>query len=127
MLWLLTLWVIPVATFLLARRKAPAKLWRTTGVAFGAVAAPASLGLYGLYMVSPITAVFGIFGLVLVSLHGPPGYNLSILFGLVPPGCIVEGVRQHASIEALNGIVWATAYGGLGWIVDVIRARRKRG
>jgi hypothetical protein len=77
-------------------------------------------------MVSPITAVFGIIGLVLVSFHDPPGYNLSILFGLVPPGCIVEGFRQHASIEALNGIVWATAYGSLGWVADGIRARRKR-
>jgi hypothetical protein len=27
---------------------------------------------------------------------------------------------------ALNGIVWATAYGMLGWFVDMIRGRRKR-
>jgi hypothetical protein len=125
MFWLLALWSIPVTAFLVARRYAAAKLWRVVGVAFGAVVTPASLGLTCV-SVGPMSPFFEMIGFVLVLLHETPGYKLSILFGLVPPGCIVEGLRQHASIEALNGVVWATAYGGLGWVVDVIRARRKR-
>jgi hypothetical protein len=66
-------------------------LWRNTGVAFGLVAAPASLGLYGLYFIGPIAALLGMLGLVLTLFHGSPGYNLAVALGLMPSHTVTSG------------------------------------
>lgn len=122
---LLLLWLVPVAAFLFARRRAPAYLWRVTGFCFGAVVSPAATGLYGLYFVGPIAALLGLIGLPLAMLHGPPGYNLAIALGLVPPRTVVQGF-QHVYIELLNAVVWSVVYGLLGAAIDFIRRRRVR-
>ena len=123
--FLIFLWLVPVAALLLSRRLAPSFLWRITGVCFGAVVSPASLGLYSLYFVGPAAALFvlGMLGLLLMLLHGTPGYYLAILLGFVPAGTVVDG-RLNMYIELPNAIIWGTAYGSLGWVIDLIRNRR---
>ena len=39
---LLALWAVPVMTLLWARRRAPKKVWRLTGISLGLIVAPAS-------------------------------------------------------------------------------------
>jgi hypothetical protein len=114
---LLLLWSVPLAVAVLSRRLTPTHLWRNTGIAFGLVVSPASLGLYSLYYVGPIAAVFGMLGLVLVLLHGPPGYKLAVAFGLVPSHAVVTGVAS-IPVELLNAIIWSVVYGSGGWLID---------
>ena len=126
-MWVLTLnalWALPVVVFYWSRRKPQKHLWRDTGASFGLVVAPASMGLYGLFYIHPLTAVFGILGLVLVQFHGEPGYRLAISLGLVESATVVRGV-QHVYIAVLNGMVWAPAYGILGYVVDRLRQAKR--
>ena len=123
MLWLMALWVIPVAAFLWARRHALGRLWQITGLALGAIVSPAATGLYGMYFLGPQAALFGLVGLPLAMIHGEPGYDLAICLDLVQPRTAVGGA-SGVYIEVLNGIVWAAVYGSVGWLIDRIRARK---
>jgi len=120
----LALWLVPLFVALASRRAAPPHAWRNTGIGFGLVVAPASLGLYGLYYVGPVAAVFGMLGLVLELVHGPPGYKLAIALGLIPSHTVITGTAR-IPVEALNALVWSLVYGTLGWFIDVWRARRR--
>lgn len=124
MYWLIALWILPVTAFFLARRYARPKLWRITGATFGAVVAPASLGLYGLYFLGPLVALLGLIGLPLVLFHDSAGYNLAITIGLVQPRTVVAGI-EHVYVELLSGAVWATVYGSVGWLYDWSEARNR--
>jgi hypothetical protein len=124
MIWLITLWAIPVAAFLWARRNARGRLWQITGLAFGTVVSPAATGLYGLYFLGPLTAVLGLIALPLSMIHGEPGYDLAIRLGLIRPRTTVEGAPA-VYVELLNGVIWAAVYGSLGWLVDRLRSRKK--
>jgi hypothetical protein len=118
MLALMLLWIVPILAFALARRSGGLHIWRLTGMAFGLVVSPASLGLYSLFAAGPILGIFGMLGFVLVLIHSAPGYHLGVGFRLVPPHCIVDGFAQHVTIEILNGVVWGTVYAAVGWAVD---------
>jgi hypothetical protein len=123
MLPAISLWLIPLVVVVVSRRAAPARVWRNTGIAFGLVVAPASLGLYGLYHVGPIAALFGLLGLALDLLHGPPGYNLAIALGLIPSESVITDAMRIPA-ETLNALVWSPVYGALGWFIDTRRAQR---
>jgi hypothetical protein len=122
--WLLTLWLVPVAAFVAARRAAPAWLWRVTGFAFGGIIVPASTGLYVLYYVGPVAALLGLIGLPLVLVHGGVGYDLALRFGLVRPNTPVEGV-QVLYVDLLCGAVWSFVYAAVGWLIDWYRQQRR--
>jgi hypothetical protein len=124
MLWLITLWAIPIGAFLWARRHALGRLWQITGLAFGAVVSPAATGLYGFYFLGPLAAVLGLVALPLAMIHGEPGYDLAIRLGLVQPRSTVEGA-PGVYVEILNGLIWAVVYGSMGWLVDRLRSRKK--
>ena len=97
LLWLIALWLVPIGVSLWARRRAPMRLWLLTGLAFGAVVAPASMGLYGLYFVGPIPALIGmLIGLPLTLLHSGPGYQLAMWCGLIPPREDPEGTPHKS-------------------------------
>jgi hypothetical protein len=125
-LLLLLLWIPLIIVAIMSRRYSRSHLWRNTGIAFGMVVSPGTLGLYGLYFIGPIAAPLGIVGLPLHLLHGSPGYELAIHFGLVPLHTVVEG-RMHVPIEAINGAIWATVYGLVGWCIDAWRKSRNNG
>jgi len=119
----LGLWSVPVVVHWWARRRRPPKCWRLTGLALGLVVAPASLGLYALYYLSPWTAPLGIVGLLLVGFHGWPGNDLAIKVGLVEARTVVQGV-EHLYIALLNAPIWSILYGVVGWAIDAARSRR---
>jgi hypothetical protein len=120
---LLLLWSVPLVVAVRSRRLTPNHLWRNTGAAFGLVVSPASLGLYSLYYVGPVAAVFGMLGLVLLFLHGTPGYKLAVELALVPSHTVVTGVAS-ISVELLNAIIWSAVYGSVGWLIDRRRLNR---
>lgn len=120
---LLLLWLLPIIVAVISRRYARSHLWRNTGIAFGLVVSPATLGLYSLYFLGPIAAILGLIGLPLHLLHGAPGYELAVRFGFVPSHTVVEGF-MHAPIESLNAVIWATVYGLVGWGIDAFRSSR---
>jgi len=122
---LLLLWLVPIAALAASARLAPTWVGRATGIALGAVVAPAFFGLYGLYFVNPVVGLIGLIAFPFAMLHGAPGYDLALALGVVPPHTVVAGI-QHVYVEALNGAVWASFYGLLGWLVDFMRARRQR-
>ena len=119
------LWSLPLALYFWARRESPQKVWQYTGAGFGFIVAPASMGLYGFFFLSPFTAPLGILGLLLVLTHGEPGYKLAIALNLVEPATVVRGV-QHVYTEALAGLVWAPVYGVIGFSLDWLIARKHR-
>ena len=135
-MWLIAgfaLWIVPVFTYRYARRIGSSHVCCVTGIALGAVASVASLGTYGLYWLAgfigliglPLAAV-GIVGLILTLFHGAPGYYLAVMLELVPPREVLHGIK-NVYIEVLNSVIWAVAYGTIGYALDfVIRRRRTR-
>jgi hypothetical protein len=123
-----TLWVVPVLTYRYARRNSPSHVWCATGIAVEAVASPASFGTYSFYwlgaLIGPLglpLAGLGILGLMLTLLHGAPGFYLATILGLRGSG-VVHGF-QYVYIEFLNAVVWAVAYGAIGWALDFVIRR----
>jgi hypothetical protein len=132
---LLSLWLFPLAVFVVGRRRAPAHIWCATGVSFGLIASPASMGLYGLYWIAGLLAAWigraamgiafiGIGGVMLAMFHGAPGFHLATALGLRDASTVVHGVEQ-IYIEAINAVVWSLVYGTAGFALDLIMSRRR--
>lgn len=121
---LVSLLLIPMVAFRIGGRRWPAHRWLVTGAAFGAVASPASLGLYALFAVPYVGIVPGLIGLPLSLVHGTPGFQFATVLGLRDAGTVVYGV-QHVTIEFLNGLFWMAFYGAGGHLLDRFRARRR--
>ena len=118
--------VLPVTAWYISRRSFPHRTWATTGVSFGAVISPLSMGLYATFFASPWGLVTGLLGLASVMLHGAVGYNVAIYLGLVQSHTVVSGLQQHFYIESINAIAWGVVYGLLGWCIDSWLLRRQR-
>jgi hypothetical protein len=112
--------VIPSAAAYWSRRRYGRTSWSLTGAAFGCIAAPASLGLYGTFFISPWFVVTGLLGLLLTMLHGPPGYYLCIWLGFLPARTLITG-SANIPLEVANGLIWAAVYGLVGLAVDRLR------
>ena len=54
---------------------------------------------------------------------GTPGFEIASYFGVIPPG-VVKGI-SHLYVELFNALVWAPAYGTIGWLIDRIRIRKR--
>jgi hypothetical protein len=119
-LLLLLLAVVPVVAWRFSRRRAPAHVWAITGVAFGLVISPLSLGLYSTYFIGVLPT--GLLGLLSTLFHGSPGYDAAVWLGLVPSHEVVSGVG-HVYVEVLSGAFWAVVYGLLGATIDWLRLR----
>ena len=122
---LILLLVVPAAAYMVTRRLVPLHTWAISGVAFGAVISPLSLGLYSLYFLASWAFIPGMLGLLLTLVHGWPGFRIATLFGLVPRG-VVTGASSSFVIESINGLVWASVYGVIGLVVDSALRRRVR-
>ncbi len=126
MLLLNLLIIVPIIAYKVARQRAPHHVYSITGASLGAVITPLSFGLYSWYFISVVGIVPGMLGLVLVMIHGGPGFHLAVSFGLIPAGEVVSGFAQYTIVEVLNGIIWLVCYGALGYVIDRFRARRTR-
>lgn len=117
---LLLLWLIPVSTAIVAKRRYPRHAWQLVGISFGAIVSPASLGMYSLYYVgSVISGALGLIGLLLTLIHSWPGYYLALALHVIPSHTVVERFYQHLSVEILNGIIWLIVYGFAGRLLDM--------
>src|SRR5437879_8273296 len=85
---LVLLVLVPIAAWLYARRFMPQFSATATGVGFGLVVSPLSMGLYATYFLGPLGIVTGMIGLVSGMFHTAPGFHIIRSLGLVPPGVI---------------------------------------
>jgi hypothetical protein len=105
--------LFPVFVYVAARHRCRDYVGRLVGAAFGAI-------------VSPWGLVPGMFGLVLMLVHGAPGFKLAVAFGMIPRG-VVSGATSQLVIESINGFVWTAIYGVIEFAIDKIKNRRNRG
>jgi hypothetical protein len=116
--------LLPVVVRIWSRRNKPRASWTLTGIAFGCVVSPASLGLYATYFLGPAFIVTGLIGLLSTLLHGSPGYYVCLWIGCIKPGTVVAGLR-NAVVELANALIWGLAYGGVGAVLDWHLERRR--
>lgn len=121
---LFALILVPVVAYRIARRKVPSYLWSVTGISFGLVAAPVSLGLYAMFFVPYVGLVPGMIGLPLSLFHGAPGFEIATVFGLRDARTVVSG-NEHLVIGLINALFWGTVYGVSGFGIDRYRKARK--
>lgn len=119
---LILLIILPVATYLWARKNKPEKKFFITLLAFGLIITPLSMGLYSTYFLGPAGIVTGMIGLISSMFHTVPGYQLSLSLGFIPRGEVVRGSSQIIVI-IFNGVFWASVYGAIGYGVDKFRNR----
>jgi len=119
--FLLLLAIVPIACFNLTAILNPRLKWRLTGLAFGLVIAPVSLCLLQYVYVPVLGKLFGLAGLILNLIHGSVGYFVALGMGLQQPGELLAG-SEMAMINVINGVIWATYYGILGYHFDVKQA-----
>ncbi|MDH5735509.1 MAG: hypothetical protein OEY87_05235 [Gammaproteobacteria bacterium] len=124
-IYLNLLWLIPILTWLTTREKSQIMKSTIRGISFGLIVSPASMGLYALYFIGPISAIFGMPGLVLTLLHQPPGYNLAIMFNLIPSHTVVTG-SEYIPIALINAFFWGAAYGALGLTWGYFKSKRTK-
>lgn len=117
--------VVPIATYVIARRKKARNLYGVSGLAFGIVVAPLSLGFYSLFFVSPWGLIPGLLGLGMSVVHEAPGFHLAISLGLVRGEQVASSIFQHVVVEVINAGIWASAYGFLGLAIDRLVAWRR--
>jgi hypothetical protein len=116
--FLLLLAIVPLACFYLASLRKPDLKWRLTGITFGLVIAPVSLCLLQYVYVPVIGKLFGLIGLVLNLIHGSVGYFIAVGMGMAQPGELLAG-SELGVINLINGAIWATYYGILGYHFDL--------
>lgn len=114
---LLILWLVPFVVHQLAKRACSSRTWAVTGLSFGMIIAPASLGLYSLFFVPYIGLLPGMLGLISAFVHGVPGFEAATALGLRDPHTIVNA-RESLTIEVINGLFWGIIYGALGHLID---------
>ena len=68
--------------------------------------------------------LLGLLGLTLHMFHGSPGFELATYLGFREPRTVVN-LNESLIINGLNGMIWATVYGILGFVVDILKNRKK--
>lgn len=119
MIFLLCLIVIPIVANIWGKKYHSTHTGLITGVSFGLIASPFSLGLYSLFYI-PIIGIIGMIGLPFALLHGEPGFQIATILNLRQPNMVVSGI-EHIYIEAINGIVWSIIYGFIGFTYDNLK------
>jgi hypothetical protein len=117
--------LFPLIMHWFANRAQVRRVWTATGVAFGLIVAPASMGLYAFYFLSPYGLVPGMLGLLSLFVHEPPGFAAITAMGFRSPGEIVSP-EQSIAMECFNGLFWGTVYGTVGYGLDLWRGSRRR-
>ena len=121
---LLLLVFVPIGGYLYAKRKRPERKGLITGIAFGSIISPLSIGVYAIYYIPIIGLVPGLIGLVSSLIHGPVGYNIAIWIGLHKDRTVVT-FPTNVMIEVINGVFWGLTYGLIGFCVDLLRKKLK--
>jgi len=120
LLFLLVLLGVPLAAHVWAQRHAPGHVGLITGLAFGTIADPLSLAVYGLGMIVPPLLLPG---LLLSDVHGAPGYNLALAAHVIQPGVVYSDLWTASFFwtSLLSAVVWTPIYGTAGWLWDRVQ------
>ncbi len=114
--------LLPLVVHLIAKRAHSSRTWALTGLSFGLVISPASLGLYALYgLPHYVGLMLGILGLMSWLIHGVPGFEIITALGLRDAGTVVND-QEHVMIEVINGLFWGIIYGTLGRFLDFVQS-----
>jgi hypothetical protein len=111
--------LLPFVVYRLAKRAHSSRTWALTGLSFGLVISPASLGLYALYFVHPAGFLPGMLGLMSGLIHGEPGFEIITALGLRDAHTVVNE-QEHVTMEVINGLMWGIVYGALGHFLDFV-------
>jgi len=118
--------LLPFVVYKIAKRVHPSRTWAATGLSFGLIVAPASLGLYTLYFVSYLGFLPGMVGLLSSFVHDIPGFEIATALRLRNFDTIVND-QEGVIIEIINGLFWGIVYGTLGHLIDRWRGPRGTG
>lgn len=121
----LCLIALPILAYQVASKYYANRVYLATGIALGLVIAPFSLALYGTFFIPYIGLPTGLVGLLSSMIHSAPGFHLAQLLGLVSFEEVISK-PDNSWYTILNAIVWACAYGSLGWFIDWLRLRRRK-
>ncbi len=113
--------LLPFVVYRLAKRAHSSRTWALTGLSFGLVISPASLGLYALYFVHPAGFLPGMLGLMSGFIHGEPGFEIITALGLRDAHTVVNE-QEHVTMEVINGLIWGIVYGALGHFLDFVES-----
>jgi hypothetical protein len=114
--------LLPLVVYQIEKRVHPSRTWAATGLSFGLIIAPASLGLYTLYFVSYLGFLPGMVGLLSSFVHGIPGFEITTALRLRNFDTIVSD-QEGVIIEIINGLFWGIVYGTLGHLIDRWRGK----
>src|SRR5437870_1755101 len=89
----LSLGLVPIAAGRWARRRCPRWRHMVIGIGAGAVAAPFSMGMYLTFGIPFLGFVPGMIGLILVMIHGAPGFHLATALVLRAPFVVVYWIE----------------------------------
>ena len=118
------LWLVPIATWLATRNKTQIIKSTARGFSLGLVISPASLGLYTLYFVNPITALLGIVGLVIISIHSSVGYPVAVALDIIPAQVLAG--TDRIIVEVINAVFWSLIYGFVGYLIGYYKIKHKK-
>jgi hypothetical protein len=114
------LWLVPVATWIATRKISLILRCTLVGVSFGLIVPYASVGLYALYFVWPVSEAFGQFCFYLSFLHDLAGIRVAIILQLISDHAPLSE-DQRLLVEGVNAVSWAIAYGALGLLWGYFR------
>jgi hypothetical protein len=118
--------LIPVGTILVATKLAPRRLCTVMGISLGLIVSPISLGIYYLgYMIPFIGLIYIVFFAMVLVPHAVAGYEIAAyLFHMKPDS--TTWTIERIYVELINGLIWGTFYGIIGYYIDRARKRNKQ-
>jgi hypothetical protein len=123
-IYLNILWIVPLIVWITTRKISQILRCTLVGVSFGLIVPYASVGLYALYFVWPVSEAFGQFCFYLSFLHDLAGIRVAIILQLVSAHSPIAD-DQRFLIEVVNAVSWAICYGALGLVWGILRYRRR--
>lgn len=121
--YLIFLAIIPMSCFHLAKMFGPGRLWLWTGLSAGLVIAPVSQGLVEYTLIPVIGGMLGLVGAVFDIVHASVGYFLLAAMGVFEPGQVLTA-PQFTLMHLVNGLIWTTYYGIVGFRMDLKFSRK---
>lgn len=119
-IYLNLLWFVPLVVWYAMRTKPQILRSTITGISFGLVVTHASVGLYALHFVWPVSEAFGQLGFYSSYIHVKAGIRVAIILQLVSDHTPITD-DQRLLIGIVNSVSWAIAYGALGFLLGYLR------
>jgi hypothetical protein len=121
--YLILLALIPLSCFELFKQVRFTYKNTICGAAMGLVIAPLGHALVLFTGVPVIGKLLGLIGLSIHLTHGWPGYVCLMSTSLAGPGAVCTAL-QLTLIHLLNGLLFASVYALVGYVLDVRRKNR---